>query len=136
MFTLVWLPLIFILRWIKQEAYWLFSSFLYSHNSQLFIVTYFVQLAVTVSFWCWSKSYFNLIDNNPIQKCDKISMFLFFLQEENKKTGYSLLNNSCDGNISIGYYPGLYSTLRDENWANRDLFKNLFKCYKCLIILN
>jgi hypothetical protein len=32
-----------------------FSSFLYSHNSQLFIVTYFVQLeAVTDGFCCCS----------------------------------------------------------------------------------
>ena len=43
---------------------------------------------------------------------------------------YSLFNNLCDRNISIGYYPGFHSLLRDDNWANGELFRIGFEYYK------
>jgi hypothetical protein len=41
--------------------------------------------------------------------------------------GYSLINNSYDWNMTIGYYLGFYSSSRDQNSANGDLYKIMFK---------
>ena len=42
----------------------------------------------------------------------------------------SLIDNSYDRNMKNSYYPGFYSSLRDENLANGKLFRSTFLNYK------